>query len=514
MCWPRKKLPTNQEGQSTRLWICHCQSIQIRVFHITWFTFFVCFFGWFATANLYVQISQDLGLSASDKAVAGGCMVASTVLFRVIFGYLCDAIGSKKSYVILLIMSAFPIAAMSIVTSSTGYIITSVFIGIAGASFVITQYHVMAHFAGKTVGTASATATGWGNFGGGMANFIMPILYSALKNNHNLTNSESWRLCMLIPAALLIMMAIIYGCFTEDRPPAIVNNSLSQHESEVESMPMNTNPKPDKSLSKISVATNSASSLKNRSGSDLKNKPNISDASAFKIGMSDYRTWILFVAYAACFGIELSVLTFTVDYFMNVFHVEQGLAGFIVLCFSFSNLFARSIGGIISDVVARFAEKSLQGRVISLFIVLLWEGIFLTAFSFAQFVSDNLVYPIIMLVLFSFGVQAAEGITFAIVPFVQPKAIGPVAGIVAAGGNVGAMLYAFVLFTNVPHNLEYWHAWEILGIFVIFTSFSILFIKFSDEEIRLADEKGASWTDLDNKHVEEKTGLSKYLPFI
>ncbi len=43
--------------------------------------------------------------------------------------------------------------------------------------------------------------------------------------------------------------------------------------------------------------------------------------------------------------------------------------------------------------------------------------------------------------MFSLCVHAAEGATFAIVPFIQPKAIGPVAGIVGASANMCAMCF-------------------------------------------------------------------------
>jgi NNP family nitrate/nitrite transporter-like MFS transporter len=39
----------------------------------------------------------------------------------------------------------------------------------------------------------------------------------------------------------------------------------------------------------------------------------------------------------------------------------------------------------------------------------------------------------------------ACGATYALVPFVEPKALGGVAGIVGAGGNVGAVLAGFLM---------------------------------------------------------------------
>eukprot|EP00483_Globobulimina_turgida_P001674 UN01676 len=183
---------------------------------------------------------------------------------------------------------------------------------------------------------------------------------------------------------------------------------------------------------------------------------------------------------------------------MHQFALDQAVAGFIILCFSLCNLFARSIGGVIADLVSRFVEKSLNGRVYSLCIILFIESIFLILFALGahETMINKLGYTIFTLIMFSLCVQAAEGATFAIVPFIQPKAIGPVSGIVGAGGNMGAMLFAFAIFTNVPTTVSYFAAWLILGVFVFLISFTTLFVRFTDEEIRSADEKMATWTEI------------------
>eukprot|EP01083_Nonionella_stella_P181136 647860_1 len=471
MCLPKRTIPTNQVGQATRLWLCHCQSIQIRTFHITWFTFWLCFLGWFATANLFPQIQSDLGLTHVHKAIAGGCSVASTVLFRVIVGDLCDSVGPRKTYPALLIITTLTIGSMALVTGPIGYIISSLFLGVAGASFVITQYHTTAMFSGKTVGTANATSAGWGNFGGGCANFFMPLLYHHFRDSYGVSNSTAWRLCMVVPAVAYIAMAFVYYTFTQDRP---------------------------------FVAKKTDNHVK---------------GSVFKIGASDYRTWILFLAYAACFGIELTVLRFTVGYLMTHFGLEQQFAGFIILCFSLCNLFARSIGGVVADTASRVSKESLHGRVYSLFVMLFVEGVCLVLFAFGADETwiDSLGYTIAMLIAFSLCVQAAEGATFAIVPFVQPKAIGAVAGIVGAGGVVGATVFALCIFTAVHSSITYLTAWLMLGVFVLVVSFCTLGIRFTEEEIRTADKTMNAWIEMDTASAggnqKNKNELEMHLDF-
>ncbi len=55
-----------------------------------------------------------------------------------------------------------------------------------------------------------------------------------------------------------------------------------------------------------------------------------------------------------------------------------------------------------------------------------------------------LVLAIPTLILFSLFVQMSEGATFSVVPFINKRALGSVAGIVGAGGNAGAVAAGFL----------------------------------------------------------------------
>jgi NNP family nitrate/nitrite transporter-like MFS transporter len=55
--------------------------------------------------------------------------------------------------------------------------------------------------------------------------------------------------------------------------------------------------------------------------------------------------------------------------------------------------------------------------------------------------SKTLGLSIFILVIFSSFVQAAEGSTYGIVPYVDPPSTGSIAGIVGAGGNTGAVCF-------------------------------------------------------------------------
>jgi NNP family nitrate/nitrite transporter-like MFS transporter len=90
------------------------------------------------------------------------------------------------------------------------------------------------------------------------------------------------------------------------------------------------------------------------------------------------------------------------------------------------------------------------------------------------------------LIVFSLFTQMAEGATYSVVPFINKKALGAVAGVVGAGGNAGAVLAGF-LFKGAMD----WHeAFLILGMVVTAASFLAFFVRFST---RQEDEERAAF---------------------
>ncbi len=117
---------------------------------------------------------------------------------------------------------------------------------------------------------------------------------------------------------------------------------------------------------------------------------------------------------------------------MNLQHAGLAAGSFGLLA-----LFARALGGIASDKIAR--AKGLDGRTLLLFVLMLGEGIGLIWFSSVQIAS----IAILAMIVFGLFTHMACGATYALVPFIDRKSLGGVAGIIGAGGNVGASPPAF-----------------------------------------------------------------------
>jgi NNP family nitrate/nitrite transporter-like MFS transporter len=103
----------------------------------------------------------------------------------------------------------------------------------------------------------------------------------------------------------------------------------------------------------------------------------------------------------------------------------------------------------------------MRGRLIAQTVFLLAEGILVLVFAR----TTSLPVAIVIMVFFSGCVQAAEGSTYGIVPYVDPAATGSISGIVGAGGNSGAVGFGLGF-----RQLSYAKAFDIMGFCIIGSS--------------------------------------------
>ena len=104
--------------------------------------------------------------------------------------------------------------------------------------------------------------------------------------------------------------------------------------------------------------------------------------------------------------------------------------------------------------------------------VLLLEGCGLLLF--AQ--SGSLFIAIVSMLTFALFLKMSNGATYGIVPFINTKNVGVVAGIVGAGGNLGGMLFGF-LFKSTT--ITYVEAFTYIGYTVIVVSVIVLITRFT-----------------------------------
>ncbi len=425
-------------NKATGISLFSLQTVQMRAFHMSWFAFFLAFFGWFGIAPLMVIVRDDLGLTKTQIGNTVIASVAITIVARLVIGWLSDRIGPRRAYTWLLIFGSLPVMGIGLAQNYESFLLFRLAIGVIGASFVITQYHTSVMFAPNVVGTANATTAGWGNLGGGVTQMVMPLLLAGILM-FGVGEAVGWRVAMIVPGVALFITGIAYARFTKDAPDGNFDELRARGE-----------------LAPVEATKGS-----------------------FMEAARDGRVWALFVIYGACFGIELTINNVAALYYHDHFELSIGMAGLIAGLFGLMNLFARTLGGVCGDFAG--VRFGLRGRVLFLGVVLFLEGIALLVFSRM----DVLLLAIPAMIVFSIFVQMSEGATFSVVPFVNRNALGSVAGIVGAGGNAGAVAAGFLFRAE---SISTQDAFMFLGGFVVLVSGLVLVVRFAPEVE--AEERG------------------------
>ncbi len=373
-------------NKATRIKLFSLGKPHMRTFHLTWFAFFLAFFGWFGIAPMMALVRDDLGLTKTQIGNTIIASVAITILARLLIGWLCDRIGPRLAYSGLLVLGSIPVMCIGLAQNYETFLLFRLAIGVIGASFVITQYHTSVMFAPNVVGTANATTAGWGNMGGGVTQMVMPLLLT-LVLMLGVGETFGWRVAMVIPGVGLFFTGFAYYFLTQDCPEGNYRQMRAAGK-----------------MAPTSVTNGS-----------------------FMDAAKDYRVWALFVIYGACFGIELTINNIAALYYYDRFELNLATAGLIAGLFGLMNIFARMLGGFFGD---KFGIRfGLKGRVMFMGGVLLMEGLSLVLFSQMA----TLFLAVGAMIIFSLFVQMTEGATFSVVPFINRKALGSVAGIVGAG---------------------------------------------------------------------------------
>jgi MFS transporter, NNP family, nitrate/nitrite transporter len=382
----------------------------MRAFHWSWWTFFVAFFIWFAIAPLLSEIKKTLGLSKKQAWTSN--IVGGTILVRFILGPLCDKYGARTLMALVLCLASIPTALTGAVNTLKGLCILRFFIGLAGGSFVMCQYWSSRMFTREVVGTANAITAGWGNLGGGVTQVVMgSMLFPLFKVFFDGDAEKAWRTVCVVPAIMTFASGVGVYYFSDDAPKGNYSE-LKMHG----------------------------------------NMPEVSASKSFRAGAINFNSWILFLHYACCFGVEITMDNAAALYFKDEFGQSTESAAAIASIFGWMNLFSRGTGGYISDVANR--KQGMRGRLIIQATFLALEGVFI--FIFAN--SKDLAEAIVIMTIFSLFCQGATGTTFGIVPYVDPSATGSISGIVGAGGNIGAVGFGLCF-----RQLNYKDAFYIMG---------------------------------------------------
>ena len=150
-------------------------------------------------------------------------------------------------------------------------------------------------FTKEIVGMVNGLVGGWGNVGGGATQLVMgTVLYPIFKVITGGDVNMAWRTVTLVPAAVAFLTGVVVIKFSEDCPRGYYKDLKKSGE-----------------------------------------MPEVSAAASFRGGALDVNTWILFIQYACCFGVELTVNNAAVSFFVNEFELSVPAASAIASIFGF-----------------------------------------------------------------------------------------------------------------------------------------------------------------------------------
>lgn len=437
-------------ASSSKLNILSFHDPSIRTLHFTWVALFINFMVWFNNAPLVTSISKSFDLSPSQWKSLLILNVALTIPARIVIGILVDRFGPRLTFSLLLITSGLICCFYAMANTFEQLAIAQFLMGFAGAGFVIGIRMVGEWFPARQVGLAEGIYGGWGNFGTAGAAMILPTL-ALLFGGEN-----GWRYAILTAGVASIIYGFIYYWAVRNTPKG------------------STYFKP-KRTGGLEVSTRSdfyfllimilplygalvllAWKLSPSGVSMLSNQVYyiiclaIAGLCIFQIyqtyqvnkdmlknGVPEIHRYpfrqvaILNVGYFITFGSELAVVSMLPLFFIEVFKLSPVAAGILASGFAFMNLLARPMGGLLSD---HFGRRGTM--------LLMMGGLAIGYFGMSR-IDGSWALPlaVLMTMVCSFFVQSCEGAIFAIVPIIQRRMTGQIAGMTGAYGNVGAVVY-------------------------------------------------------------------------
>jgi hypothetical protein len=127
----------------------------MRGLHCAWVSFFFAFMIWFAPAPLLKEIQDSLGLSKQQIWTSSITNDCTAIIMRIVMGPVCDNYAARWPMAIVLMLASIPTAMLGLVNTAGGLATIRFFIGIAGSTFVMSQFWPSRMFARDIAGTAN-----------------------------------------------------------------------------------------------------------------------------------------------------------------------------------------------------------------------------------------------------------------------------------------------------------------------------------------------------------------------
>ena len=431
---------------------------EIRALHLTWIAFFISFYVWFNMAPLATSMLRSVDwLTSDDIRLFAIANVALTIPARIIVGMALDRYGPRRVFSVLLVLMSIPALVFAFGNSKEQLFVARLVLSSIGASFVVGIHMTALWFKPRDIGFAEGLYAGWGNFGSAAAAMTLPTIWLTVYGG-----PEGWRYAIATSAVVMAAYGVFYWFAITDGP------TDDTHKKPRKAAALEVSSWGDLVLlvlfiiPMVGILSILVWRVQQMGYLDAMTAGFIYFAiavviayqivQALRVNIPILKKGVpkddrypfksvaaLNVTYFANFGAELAVVSMLPMFFEETWGLTAAAAGLIAASFAFVNLFARPMGGLVSD---RMGNRR--------FVMLAYMFGIGIGFVLMGLLDSNwpLIVAIAITIFCSFFVQGAEGATFGIIPSIKRRVTGQISGMAGAYGNVGAVFYLF-LFTFV-----------------------------------------------------------------
>ncbi|MBS1217763.1 MAG: nitrate/proton symporter, partial [Proteobacteria bacterium] len=165
--------------------------------------FTVCFMVWMMFAVIGIPIKQNLGLNETQFGVLVALPVLTGSLIRLPLGMWTDRFGGRIVFFILMLSTVVPIWMISVATEFWHFLVTGLFVGVAGGSFTVGIAYCARWFPRHRQGFAMGIF-GMGNTGAAVTKLVAPTIVVAY----------GWATVPKVYAVMMLVTAILFWFFT------------------------------------------------------------------------------------------------------------------------------------------------------------------------------------------------------------------------------------------------------------------------------------------------------------
>jgi MFS transporter, NNP family, nitrate/nitrite transporter len=433
---------------------------EVRALHLTWIAFFICFYVWFNMAPLASSMLRSVDwLTRDDIRLFAIANVALTIPARILVGMALDRYGPRRVFSVLMVLMALPTFVFAFGTTKEQLFISRLVLSSIGASFVVGIHMVALWFRPRDIGFAEGLYAGWGNFGSAAAAMTLPTIALTMYGG-----PDGWRYAIATSGLVMAAYGVFYWYAITDGP------SADTHKKPRKAAALEVSSYRDLVLlvlftvPLIGILAILVYRIQLMGYIDMMTAMSCYFAIAVVIGYQVVQILrvnlpilkqgvpeddrypftsvaALNITYFANFGAELAVVSMLPLFFEETWGLSAAAAGLIAASFAFVNLFARPMGGLVSD---RYGNRR--------FVMLAYMFGIGVGFVLMGLLDSNwpLIVAIAITIFCSFFVQGAEGATFGIIPSIKRRVTGQISGMAGAYGNVGAVFYLFLFMFVTP----------------------------------------------------------------